>query len=137
MVLNYILVGCPCVYYDKILKHWLESWVWLASHVTLWIIIIIIMNFIQVSCLVAQAQCLTNWGDCGLLYNAYLKNLQPFTRKGQRFFFSPFLPSVTWSQFCSGTLSGVRYSQLILLFLEPAFLRHFSAHVLSLNMHSK
>ena len=28
------------------------------------IIIIIIMNFIKVSCLIAQAQCLTNWGDC-------------------------------------------------------------------------
>ena len=102
MVLNYILVGCPCVYYDKIFKHWLESWVWLASHVTLWIIIIIIMNFIQVSCLVAQAQCLTNWGDCGLLYNAYLKNLQPFTRKGQRFFFftlstlSYLIPILRW-----------------------------------------
>ena len=27
------------------------------------IIIIIIMNFIKVSCLIAQAQCLTNWGD--------------------------------------------------------------------------
>ena len=52
------------------------------------------MNFIQVSCLVAQAQCLTNWGDCGLLYNAYLKNLQPFTRKGQRFFFHPFYPQL-------------------------------------------
>ena len=22
------------------------------------------MNFIKVSCLIAQAQCLTNWGDC-------------------------------------------------------------------------
>ena len=28
------------------------------------IIIIIIMKFIKVSCLIAQAQCLTNWGDC-------------------------------------------------------------------------
>ena len=28
------------------------------------IIIIIIMNFIKVSCLIAQAQCLTNWRDC-------------------------------------------------------------------------
>ena len=28
------------------------------------IIIIIIMNFIKVSCLIAQPQCLTNWGDC-------------------------------------------------------------------------
>ena len=28
------------------------------------IITIIIMNFIKVSCLIAQAQCLTNWGDC-------------------------------------------------------------------------
>ena len=28
------------------------------------VIIIIIMNFIKVSCLIAQAQCLTNWGDC-------------------------------------------------------------------------
>ena len=28
------------------------------------IIIIIIMNFIKVSCLLAHAQCLTNWGDC-------------------------------------------------------------------------
>ena len=28
------------------------------------IIIIIIMNFIKVSCPIAQAQCLTNWGDC-------------------------------------------------------------------------
>ena len=28
------------------------------------IIIIIIMNFIKVSCVIAQAQCLTNWGDC-------------------------------------------------------------------------
>ena len=27
------------------------------------IIIIIIMNFIKVSCFIAQAQCLTNWGD--------------------------------------------------------------------------
>ena len=24
---------------------------------------IIIMNFIKISCLIAQAQCLTNWGD--------------------------------------------------------------------------
>ena len=52
-------------------------------------------------------------------------------------FFSPFVPSVTWSQFCSGALSGVEYSELILLFIEPAFLRHFGAHVLSLNMLSK
>ena len=22
------------------------------------------MNFIKVSCLIAQAQCLSNWGDC-------------------------------------------------------------------------
>ena len=28
------------------------------------IIIIIIMNLIKISCLIAQAQCLTNWGDC-------------------------------------------------------------------------
>ena len=29
------------------------------------IIITVIMNFIEVSCLIAlQAQCLTNWGDC-------------------------------------------------------------------------
>ena len=27
------------------------------------IIILIIMNFIKVSCPIAQAQCLTNWGD--------------------------------------------------------------------------
>ena len=27
------------------------------------VIIIIIMNFIKVSCLIAQAQYLTNWGD--------------------------------------------------------------------------
>ena len=60
------------------------------------------MNFIQVSCLVAQAQCLTNWGDCGLLYNAYLKNLQAFTRKGQRFVFftlstlSYLIPILQW-----------------------------------------
>ena len=26
--------------------------------------IIIIMSFIKISCLIAQAQCLTNWGDC-------------------------------------------------------------------------
>ena len=25
--------------------------------------IIIVMNFIKVSCLITQAQCLTNWGD--------------------------------------------------------------------------
>ena len=28
------------------------------------VIIIIIMNLIKISCLIAQAQCLTNWGDC-------------------------------------------------------------------------
>ena len=28
------------------------------------------MNFIKVSCLIAQAQCLTNWGDCII----YIKN---------------------------------------------------------------
>ena len=59
------------------------------------------MNFIQVSCLVAQAQCLTNWGDCGLLYNAYLKNLQPFTRKSRGFCFtlctlSYLIPILQW-----------------------------------------
>ena len=33
------------------------------------------MNFIKVSCLTAQAQCLTNWGDCSLTsYVAPLKN---------------------------------------------------------------
>ena len=26
-------------------------------------IILILMNFIKVSCLIVQAQCLTNWGD--------------------------------------------------------------------------
>ena len=35
------------------------------------IITIIIMNFIKVSCLKAQAQCLTNWGD-----NIHLDNIQ-------------------------------------------------------------
>ena len=30
--------------------------------------IIIIMSFIKVSCLIAQAQCLTNWGDLIYLY---------------------------------------------------------------------
>ena len=34
------------------------------------IIIIIIMNFIKVSCLIAQAQCLTNWGDCIVFINS-------------------------------------------------------------------
>ena len=39
------------------------------------IVIIIIMNFIKVSFLLAQAQCLTNWGDCSLTsYVALLKN---------------------------------------------------------------
>ena len=75
---------------------------------------------------------------CGLFYNTYLKHLQPFTRKGGGFLFHPLYPQfLNWSQFCRGALSGVGYSELILLFLEPAFLRHFSAHVLSLNMHSK
>ena len=33
------------------------------------------MNFIKVSRLIAQAQCLTNWGDCSLTsYVALLKN---------------------------------------------------------------
>ena len=33
------------------------------------------MNFIKVSCLIAQAQCLTNWGDCSLTsYVAPLKS---------------------------------------------------------------
>ena len=27
------------------------------------IVIVIVTNFIKVSCLIAQAQCLTNWGD--------------------------------------------------------------------------
>ena len=72
---------------------------------------------------------------CGLFYNAYLKNLQPFTRKGQGFCFT--LCTLSYLIPISGTLSGAGYSELILLFLEPAFLRHFSAHVLSLNMHSK
>ena len=73
---------------------------------------------------------------CGLFYNyAYLKNLQPFTRKGGGFCFT--LCTLSYLIPISGTLSGAGYSELILLFLEPAFLRHFSAHVLSLNMHSK
>ena len=39
------------------------------------VIIIIIMNFIKVSFLLAQAQCLTNWGDCSLTsYVALLKS---------------------------------------------------------------
>ena len=25
------------------------------------------MNFIKVSCLIAQAQCVSNWGDCKVL----------------------------------------------------------------------
>ena len=41
------------------------------------IIIIIIMNFIKVSCLIAQAQCLTNWGDSMNLHKTKLDRLVP------------------------------------------------------------
>ena len=27
------------------------------------VVVVVVMNFIKVSCLIAQAQCLTNWGD--------------------------------------------------------------------------
>ena len=41
------------------------------------IIIIIIMNFIKVSCLMAQAQCLINWGDSMNLHKTKLDRLVP------------------------------------------------------------
>ena len=41
------------------------------------IIIIIIMNFIKVSCLIALAQCLTNWGDSMNLHKTKLDRLVP------------------------------------------------------------
>ena len=41
------------------------------------VIIIIIMNFIKVSCLIAQAQCLTNWGDSMNLHKTKLDRLVP------------------------------------------------------------
>ena len=100
-------VKCKKMKEKKFWKNFEISWLWLVSYVTLWIIL----------------QCI-------------FKKFATFYKKRPGFF-SPFVPSVTWSQFCSGALSGAGYSELILLFLEPAFLRHFSAHVLSLNMHSK
>ena len=40
------------------------------------IIIIIIMNFIKVSCLIAQTQCLTNWLKSLLIYTTYRFSLK-------------------------------------------------------------
>ena len=39
------------------------------------IIMIIVMNFIKGSCLIAQAQCLTNWGDLSIyIYVKFINN---------------------------------------------------------------
>ena len=67
------------------------------------------------------------------------KKLHPFTRKGQGFFST--LSNLSYlidpNSAVVPYLGLHGYSELMLLFLEPAFLRHFSAHVLSLNMHFK